>query len=152
MCESRTCDALQASKFYKSASIYKSYYSISFNSAPSVSHYQLAEIWFWQAPDLNVASKYIWQVGVKFVLEACKLSIVHWIISITYIMHVNTIGEPLKSFLYFWSTRCHKKWPSTMWFMDHNLRFSNAQFELKNTTWSSENFRYERKCMYIHMV
>ena len=37
----------------------------------------------------------------KFVLETCRLSIVKWII---YIMHVNTIGEPLNFFSCFWST------------------------------------------------
>ena len=100
MCESRTWDALQAIKFYMSASIYKSYYSIPFNSA--VWHItSLLKFWFWQAPDLNMILKYIWEVGVNFALGACKLSIVNWIIFIAYIMHVNMIGEPLESFLFF---------------------------------------------------
>ena len=100
MCESKTWDALQAIKFYKSASIYKLYCCISFNLAPIVTT-SLPQFQFWQAPDLNVTSKYFQQIGVKFVLEACKLSTVNWIISITYIRHVNTIGKPLEIFFFF---------------------------------------------------
>ena len=56
---------------------------------------------FRQTPDLNVTSKYFRQVGCKFCVGSLKLSIVNWIISITYIMYVNAIGEPLDFFLYF---------------------------------------------------
>ena len=44
MCESRAWDVLQAIKFCTLVSIYKSYHSISFNSAPNMTHYKLAEI------------------------------------------------------------------------------------------------------------
>ena len=75
MCESR--DALQAIKFYKSTSIYKSCCSISFNLAPSETHYQLAEILILQGPKFECDIQIYLAGRGNFVLEVCKLSIVN---------------------------------------------------------------------------
>ena len=123
MCGSRTWDALQAIKFYKSASIYKSYCSISFNLAPSVTHHQLAEILVFAGPRFECYIQIYLAGRVNFVLEAHKLSILNWIISITYILHVNTIGEPPESFLYFWSTFSNFQMVSALYQNSHYLHY-----------------------------
>ena len=43
----------------------------------------------------------MFSVALNFALEACRLPIVNLIISVTYIMHVNAIGEPLEFFFVF---------------------------------------------------
>ena len=70
------------------------YCTISSNLAPSMTCYQLAKISISAGPrfkhDIQI---FLAGEGVNFVQEACKLSIVNWSISITYIMYVNAIGE-----------------------------------------------------------
>ena len=45
----------------------------------------LLKFWFWQAPDLNVTSKRIWQVGVNFCGRS--LHIVHCKLNYIYYLH-----------------------------------------------------------------
>ena len=77
------------------------YCTISFNSAPSVTRYQLAEILILAGPDLNVTSKYFQQVGCNFCVRSLK--IVHCQLIYIYYLHnvVNAIGEPLEFFCIF---------------------------------------------------
>ena len=85
MCESRTWDALQTIKLLKSASIYKSYHSISFNSAPSVTHYQLAEILILAGPRFECDIQ-IYLAG-RGKICARSLQIVHCKLNYIYYLH-----------------------------------------------------------------
>ena len=108
MCESRTWDALQTIKLLKSASIYKSYHSISFNSAPSVTHYQLAEILILAGPrfvhDIQI---YLADRG-KFC--ARSLQIVHCKLNSIYYLH----------------NACkHNRWASGIFFVSQSILLSS---------------------------
>ena len=85
MCESRTWDAPQTIKLYKSASIYKFYYSILFNLAPSVTHYQLAEILILAGPRFECDIQIYLAGRGKFC--ARSLQIVHCILNYIYYLH-----------------------------------------------------------------
>ena len=85
MCERRTWDALHAINFHESASIYKSYCSISFNSAPSMTHYQLAKISISAGPGFECDIQ-IFLAG-RGKICARSLQIVHCQLNYIYYLH-----------------------------------------------------------------
>ena len=135
MCESRTWDALQAIKFYMSASIYKPYYSMSFNSAPSVTHYQLAEILILADPRFeHDIQTYLADRG-KFCTRS--LQIVHCKLNYIYCLH----------------NACkHDRWASGIFFVFfiHFLKISDGFSTLPKFALPALHFGDFEPCMMCH--
>ena len=103
MCESRAWDVLQAIKFCKLVSIYKSYCSISFNSAPNMTHYKLAEISILAGPRFECDIQ-IFLAG-RGEICARSLQLVHCKLNYIYYLHnaCKCNRWALSCSLHFWS-------------------------------------------------
>ena len=99
MCESRAWDVLQAIKFCKLVSIYKSYCSISFNSAPNMTHYKLADISILAGPRFECDIQ-IFLAG-RGKICARSLQIVHCKLNYIYYLHNACICNRWASVMFF---------------------------------------------------
>ena len=135
MCESRTWDDLQAIKFCKSASIYKFYCSISFNLAPSVTQYQLAEILILAGPRFECDIQIYLAGRVKFC--ARSLQIVHC--KLNYIYYLHNACKP-------------NKWASGIFFvfLIHFFEFSDGFSTLPKFALPALHFGDFEPCMMCH--
>ena len=121
MCESRAWDVLQAIRFCKLVSIYKSYCIISFNSAPNMTHYKLAEISILAGPRFACDIQ-IFLAG-RGKICARSLQIVHCKLNYIYYLHN--------------ACKCNR-WASVM--CDCQIGWCTAV--LKNISWKKFHFHF----------